>query len=107
MGVPSSNFKAVCPCSANGVPEDNAKGWLPSWLRHRLVETGDAEKDYWSAWIHSLPKYEAGQPAVKLCRKTVLIGCTFYSIWKKKTGEKHGKTRSFWYMVSWKGYGIH
>lgn len=21
-------------------------------------ETGDAEKDYWSAWIHSLPKYE-------------------------------------------------
>lgn len=23
-------------------------------------ETGDAEKDYWSAWIHSLPKYEAG-----------------------------------------------
>lgn len=37
---------------------ENAKGWLPSWIRHRLVETGDAEKDYWSAWIHSLPKYE-------------------------------------------------
>jgi hypothetical protein len=77
--------------------KENAKGWLPSWIRHRLVETwakksqnvhrplsiskivhrscystsvahqrvtcwketGDAEKDYWSAWIHSLPKYEA------------------------------------------------
>eukprot|EP00434_Breviolum_minutum_P003108 symbB.v1.2.002735.t1/scaffold146.1/size298692/16 len=41
-----------------GTDADNAKGWLPSWIRHRLVETGDAEKDYWSAWIHSLPKYE-------------------------------------------------
>lgn len=41
-----------------GTDAENAKGWLPSWIRHRLVETGDAEKDYWSAWIHSLPKYE-------------------------------------------------
>eukprot|EP00438_Fugacium_kawagutii_P022019 Skav200855 [mRNA] locus=scaffold2484:111451:121370:+ [translate_table: standard] len=29
------------------------------WLAEKkLEETGDAEKDYWSAWIHSLPKYE-------------------------------------------------
>ncbi|CAK9052441.1 unnamed protein product [Durusdinium trenchii] len=41
-----------------GSDADDAKGWLPSWIRHRLVETGDAEKDYWAAWIHSLPKYE-------------------------------------------------
>lgn len=41
-----------------GTDAENEKGWLPSWIRHRLVETGDAEKDYWSAWIHSLPKYE-------------------------------------------------
>ncbi|CAJ1448152.1 unnamed protein product [Effrenium voratum] len=41
-----------------GSDADNANAWLPSWLRHRLVESGDAEKDYWAAWVHSLPTYE-------------------------------------------------
>lgn len=41
-----------------GSDADDQRSWLPSWLRHRVVETGDAEKDYWSAWVHGLPKYE-------------------------------------------------